>query len=463
MKKAIIFSIIIFISVSLKSQGYQTWSDPIALTDSLSFNSNPTVINYGWGNSSIFYEKRQSLSGNREIWWKNPYGPISEEQVLIGGFAEIDYRNPKVINYNFLIFECNATNNDKYDIFGVKFDENGLVGNSFRLTNTEYDENSFYGTSTSPVCCWEGEGDIFVANIESIQDTLQFTNIEIIDTANCLEPVCKSNFIAWRKVENGESHIYYSEIEYPSTQWSDPDTIIQTNDNTNLSISRAIDYWGEEGSLLCWQSSDSIHFSGTPGWNIEIITPGIEGIDHYYEPTSFDLDFLTDDYFPGLCSFAGETGSIRDIYINDYWFFSNPVNITNDPEVNKNPELFFGGEFNYYYDVFNIWQTEKNGYDVLYMSTASYLLGAINENKSPQIEISPNPVSNNQNIIISPAENISIHSAQIYFVSGKLILETNFNEGSGQYEIDLGNALPGVYLIKVQTSNGEVVRKLIKK
>jgi hypothetical protein len=406
----------------------------------------------------MFYEKRQNQSGNRQIWWRSvPYQ--AEEQLFINGFPDFDCRNPKVVDDNFLIFECNAQGN--YDLYWIKFDETGPIGNTFQFTNTDYDENSFYGTNSSSICCWESEGDIIVANIQSSGDTLQFTNLEIIDTGNCLEPVCKNNFISWRKVENEESHIYYSKIDWSSTEWSEPDTIIQTNDNTNLSISRTVEGCGE-GYILSWQSSDSIHFSGTPGYYLEISTPNIEGIDHYDEPTSFNLVFLTGDYLPELYSFAGEVGTTRDIYIMEYWFSNDPINITNDPEVNKNPELFSGGEYGYYYDVFNIWQTEINGYDVLYLSTASYVFGAIKENNAIHLDISPNPVSSNQNIRIHTSEDISIYTAQVYSATGNLILKTDFNPHIHKYEINLRNTLPGVYFIKIQTSKGKVVRKLIK-
>jgi hypothetical protein len=459
MKKAIIISIVILISISAKSQVYETWSDPVALTDTSSFNSNPDVFVMNWDEIYMFYEKRESQSGNGQIWWRSiPYP--EDEQLFINGFPDFDCRNPKVVGNNFLIFECNAQGN--YNLYGIKFDETGPVGNSFQLTNTDYDVNSFFNSKSFTICCWETEGNIIVADIQYFQDSIQFADIEIIDTANCFDPVCKNNFIAWRKVEEGESHIFYSEIEYPSTEWSEPDTITQTNDNTQLSISRTLD-WFDGGDILCWQSSDSIHFSGTPGWNLEISTPDIEGIDQYYEPTSFDLVFLTDDYFPSLYSFAGEAGSIRDIYINDYWFSNDPINITNDPEINKNPELFFGGEHGYYYDVFNIWQTEIEGYDVLFLSKASYIFGAIKENNAIHLDISPNPVGNGQNIIISSTENIKIYSAQVYSISGKFILKRDFESNYEKYEIDLGNALPGVYFIKIQTSKGEMLRKLIKK
>ena len=461
MKKAIIISIVIFIAISVKSQVYETWSAPIALTDSSSFNSNPEVVVLNANESYMFYEKKQSQSGNREIWWKKISGSMSDEQMLIGGYPEADYRNPKIVNYNFLVFECNATNNDQYDLFGVKFDENGLVGNSFKLTNTDYDENSFYGESYSGICCWESEGDIIVANIQNSQDTLQLTNIEIIDTVNCFDPVCKDGFISWRKVEDNESHIYYSEIDWPSTEWSAPDTIFQTNDNINLSLSKSL--YGFEGRNLCWQGSGKIYFSDTPnGYIAEISSPEILGIDNYYEPTAFNLEFIT-DYSPELYSFAGEAGPIRDIYIKVEMFSDDVINITDDTLKNKNPKLFYGGGNSYSYNVHNIWQTEINDFDVLYMSMASYLFGAIKENDAFRLEISPNPVSNNQNITISSPENISIYSAQIYSVSGELILKTGFDSHSSNYEINMRNTLPGVSFIKIQTSKGEVTRKLIKK
>ena len=455
MKKAILILSIIFISISVKSQVYQTWSDPIALTDSSSSNSNPDVVSYDGGESYMFYEKSST------IWWKKISEPMSDEQMLISGWPEVNYRNPKVVNYNFLIFECNATNNDQYEIFGVKFDENGLVGNSFQLTNTNYDENSFYATNSSSICCWESEGNIIVADIQNSGDTLQFTNLEIIDSGNCFDPVCKNGFISWRKIEANESHIYYSEKPWTIPEWSDPEIITQTGNNTNLSLSRTLN-WFEGGYHLCWQSPNLIYFCEVPSINIQISSPDIPGIDNYFEPTAFNL-VIAVDYTPELYSFAGETNSIRNIYIKDDMYSGEVVNITDDTLVNKNPQMFAGSEYSYHYDVYNSWQTEIDGYDVLFMSMASYLFGEINENNAIHFEISPNPASNNQNITISTAENIKVYSAQIYSVSGELILKTDFDPNSNNYEIDLGEALPGVYFIKFQTLEGEVVRKVIKR
>ena len=464
MKKAIIVSIVIFISLSVKSQGYETWSDPVALTDSSSYNSNPEVAVLNSDNAYMFYEKRQNQTGNSEIWWKKISYPMSNEQMLIGGYPEADYRNPKVVSGNFLIFECNATNNGNYDILGVKFDENGLVGNTFRLTNTEQDENSFFGTRSLSICCWENDGGIYVANIDYVADTLRFTDIETIDTLNCFDPVCTFTSIAWRKTENNESHIYYSIRPWGEPEWTEPDTIMQTNDNTRLSISRTLDFMGG-GNYFCWQSPGNIYYCEIPLNWVNITSPDIEGIDNYYEPTAFD-PIITVDYvnsINALYSFVGETNSIRNIYIVDEMLTGEVVNITNDTLVNKNPTMFAGKIFNFSYDVYNVWQTEIVGHDVLFSSMATYLFGGIDENKNIKINIFPNPVSKNQNITINSTENIKIHSAQVYSVSGKLVSETDFEPNTVKYEIDLGNSLPGVYFIKIQTSKGKTVRKFIRK
>ena len=461
MKKLIVILSILLFAFSLKSQIIEDWTPAVALTDSSSFNSNPVVITLQDNGSDelfMFYEKRQSQSGLSQIWWKKISDPMSEEQMLIGGWPEVDYRNPQVLFNSFLIFECNVFGN--YDIFGVKFDEFGVVGDAFQLTNTEYDENSFFGGNYYlDLCCWEREGNIIAATAQPSQDTLKFVTLETIDSENCYDPVCRDRYIAWRKVENNESHIYYSTLSYPYTQWSDPDTIIKTKNNINLSLSRGVEDFG--GYHICWQASDKIYFTSTWGSTIQISSPEIPGIENYYEPTAFNLIILLED-IPGLFSFAGQTGSSRDIYIIDN-FSGYILNITEDYYINKNPRLF-GGRVEWpYYEIINIWQTEINGYDVLYESHAWYMAtGGINEDELFQLFISPNPVVDNQKITINSSENILVNSVQVYSAAGDLILEKNFYSQSHHYEIDLNNALPGVYFIKIQTSHGETVRKIIK-
>ena len=204
-----------------------------------------------------------------------------------------------------------------------------------------------------------------------------------------------------------------------------------------------------------------IYFSNLSGSYISY--PEIPDVEKYYEPTEFDVDWIT-DYILGFYSFAGETENQRDIYIVDQVASNYVLNITNDPYVDKNPRFFAGrGQWNYK-EVLNIWQTEINGHDVLYSSKARYnlVIGNIEKNKKSLLNISPNPVSGNQSIIIHSPENVLIKSLQVFSCLGNIVLEKTFNSQSLRYEIDLDNALPGIYFIKIQTSQGETVRKIIK-
>jgi len=461
MKTLLIFLSILLCTVSLKSQIIEDWTTPVALTDSTSNNSNPAIVLLDDNGSQaliMFYEK--GGLGSRQIWWKNISDPSAEEQMLIGGWPEVDYRNPQIRNNAHLIFECNVFGN--YDIFGVAFDVNGLVGEAFQLTNTEYDENAFFcGNSYIDACCWESEGKIIAAKLQLSQDTLKLAENEIVDSINCLAPVCRQNYIAWRKVENGESHIYFSKKSYPDYQWSVPDTIISTNDNTHLSLSRADPNYGE-GYNLCWQAADKIYFTEAWGPSPPISTPEIPGIEAYFEPAGFHLIMLL-DYFPELYAFAGQTDTSRDIYIVDDFVSGYVLNITDDTLVDKNPGLF-SGRFDWpYYEVISIWQTEINGYDVLCHSSAWYLAtGGIEEDELTGLTVSPNPLGENQTLTIHPPENVLIENVQVFSTSGALIQKISFAPQSQQFQIELKSVRPGVYFIKIETSRGRTIRKVIK-
>ncbi|MCD4696545.1 MAG: hypothetical protein K8S16_09935, partial [Bacteroidales bacterium] len=213
MKKLIILILSFAALVSVYSQVYEDWSAPVALTDTNSFNSNPvitTIPEYGMGDVFMFYEKTQTLGYNSTIWWKKISEPQGEEEMLIGGYL-LDYRNPQIAYNDYIIFEMNV--NDIYNLYAAKVDENGLVpGESYQLTYTETDDTSFYASSANwPIGCWINEGKVMVAEIELNADSLFFSNIEVLDSGDCFDPVCKENYVAWRKLENNESHIYYSE------------------------------------------------------------------------------------------------------------------------------------------------------------------------------------------------------------------------------------------------------------
>ena len=465
MKKPILILSILLFTISVKSQILEWWSPPIALTDSTSNNSNPVVAVYPYDNPELYMFYEKGVNPFREIWWRKISEPMSDEQMLIGGWPEVDYRNPQILLNNFLIFECNIYEN--YDLFGVKFDENGLAGDIFRLTNTELDENDFccYSEySYYSLCCWVSDGNILVAEPQESQDTLIFTDIEIIDSVACFNPVCRYNYVGWQKMVNNNSHIYYSIKTYPLYQWTDPESIIDTGNNINLTISNTAIEFSYGDNNLCWQAEDRIYFSDLDGDNI--YSPEIPGIETYSEPGAISIIWFT-DYYPEYYSFAGETDSVRNIYFMDE--NSIIINITDDTFINKNPGLFIGRGVLGDYEVINIWQTEINGYDVLYGSIGWYQLvyGKINEDERSQINLSPNPFSKKLNIkLINVQTEVAL--LEIFSISGEKLFQREI-QGQANTKQSISwnpksegvNLSEGIYFVKLTQGESSIVRKVI--
>jgi len=356
---------------------------------------------------------------------------------------------------------------DEYDLFGVKIDPNGLAGDFFQLTNTGYDENSLYTSSGyySSICCWESEGNIYVAEPQISQDTLVLEGIEILDSVDCYDPVCQEYYVAWRKVENNESHIYYSEKNISSNQWSVPVAIIDTGNNVNLSLAVSVPDVGG-GYNLCWQANNRIYLSELSGYYM--FSPEIPGIEYYYEPVAFNVLLVTDVIY-GFYSFAGGIVSQRDIFIVDEDVSNYMLNITDDPYVNKNPRLFAGRGNYYYFEIINIWQTEMNGNDVLFGSFARYnvVIGSVDENEMSELDIYPIPFTETLNIdFIKDKAELTI--LEIFTISGKRVLQ---REIQGQANIlqsitwspeSEGVTLSeGIYFVKLKLGESSIVRKVV--
>jgi len=462
-----VFLLFFFFTFSVQAQLVEEWTEPVALTDSTFNSSNPIVVllnNSGVFETYMIYEKYGAPY--RQIWWKKISEPMSGEEMLVGGWPEFDYRNPQVLYNNFLVCEIDAQEGQA-DLWGFKIDGTGLVGTEFQLTNTLSDERSFFADPyNSNICCWESEGRIFVAEPYISGDSVLFTNIEIVDSVNCYDPICKNNYVAWRKVENNESHIYYSRNNYPPYQWSDPDTIILTNDNINLSLSTSVPDMGG-GYTLCWQSLEKIYFSNTWGSTIYISSPELPEIEKYYEPTAFHLVLLTES-IPELYSFAGEIGPERDIYIIDNMFIGGALNISDDEHINKNPRLF-SGHINWpYYEIINVWQTEIDGVDVLFESHALYMAtGNIDESKSIRSNAYPNPFTETLNIELK-SDQSELIVFEFFSMSGEKLFnkeiqgQANTQQSISWNPTNNGLSLSeGIYFVKLTQGKSSVVRKVV--
>lgn len=462
--KTIITVHILLISLSVFSQSVD-WSDPVRLTDTVSFNSNPVIAvtpqNFE-DNLLMFYEKQFTPESPKQIWMRKISEPMGEETQMLADNT-IVYRNPMVFGFSWLIFESNPNGN--FDLFALEFDESGNPGDTIQLTNTPINESSFFiADRFAYTACWESGDRIIIAEI--FGEEPEIFNTDTLDSGDCHDPVCTFFYAAWSRVENNESHLYYSELNL-SWQWSEPEILMATGNNTNLKIA---DDNGGEPRHICWENSDTVLYCDIV-YEPEIISPHFPGISFYHQPAAFNL-WVIIDYLPELFSFAGVTENQTDIFLCDGMYGTEPLNLSIDQETNSNPVLYGGRNDTYQTEVIAIWQTQFNGFEALYKSDAwyqtYYSIGDNEVNNSGlSLKISPCPFYGKLTFDMYFPES-GPASLEIFDISGNLIKWFEFIAVKTGSQIKSWNPQnesiflsPGVFFVRLNQGNKAVVQKAI--
>ena len=107
-----------------------------------------------------------------------------------------------------------------------------------------------------------------------------------------------------------------------------------------------------------------------------------------------------------------------------------------------------------YYCIF----TDNNGCSIS-TDTITVLITGIDEMRSGQIKISPNP--SNGNLFIS-LENIDfIERFELFAISGKKVWESIENSNKQHYSINLSHLNSGIYFLKIKSNSSTIIKKLI--
>jgi hypothetical protein len=471
MKKFTIIILFLSIPFFLNAQ-FCEWTDPVALTDSVSFNTNPNIIitdDYYSGDVFMFYEKKWNEDSTKQIYMRN-ITSMSDEQLAVGD-GIFEFRNPQLYKTGysncryFLIYESDLTGN--FDLYGIEFFEDATFSVPFCLTETEYDENSCYIGDDYYNVTWEADEKIKVSTFFLVSDTLQFNEIITIDTNACFEPVSSYEFIVWRKIEEDSSHIYSSSYNYSSGEWSEPDTVYTSGHNINLSMSTGMDYWCFP--VICWENSSNIICYDL--WEHDTLFPEYPGITEYNYPSMFNYDyFVLNNFYPYILTYSSGVSDESEIY--SYTEFYGNENISNNNYADIYPRLFYGRTFMYYYDVLNIWQSYRNEHIVLYISKISISYGSISENylneKDNLLSVIPNPFSNCLKIKCYLSNNSSA-IVKIYNLYGQEIKHFNISDNKKgwhtlHWEPGNGNStdIPkGIYTVLFQQGNIRQAQKVI--
>ncbi len=144
MKRMTFFSVSFFLTIIAFAQ-WEPWSDPLSLTDSISYNANPVIL-VSYTCTYMFYEKKQELNAPTMIYYRD-IESMSEEQAVFNN-PEYEYRNPRILYTAYpsfltlLIYETNTNGN--FDIWAIELYEEISFGNPFQLTTTPENESSVY-------------------------------------------------------------------------------------------------------------------------------------------------------------------------------------------------------------------------------------------------------------------------------------------------------------------------------
>ncbi len=473
MKTTVLF-IFLFVSSFINAQFYEDWTEPLAITDSISINTNPDVLadtDILDGDVVVFYEKTMSVESNSQIWMRN-LTTLEEEQEILA-IENIDFRNPKLLVFSpyydtrcFIIYESNEAGN--FDIYGIEFFEDGSFGSSFQLTNTPEDENSCYISSLDAdiTACWETNSNIYFSEISFSQDTLQFEEIVTIDTNYCMEPICSDDHVFYRKMVGDSAHIYFSK-NIATGVWTQPAALYAIGNNINLQMIKHMFYSTMDGEYIIWENNGQAQV--WTYWSQEVSTVQFQGAEICYEPSCLTYDVITDFWMPAIYTFCSGNNENREVYAINEEFSYVVINISNNSNIDRYPKLFMGKMAYNYFNTLNIWQSELNDNSVLYLSQVSVLIGGTTKYKKNKLDlqISPNPFKDHLEIGFNSKEK-GIVCIEIVSITGKKLFEKKINVNANYIhsftwnpQKDGINLSRGIYFVKLKLGESSIVRKVV--
>ncbi len=454
---------------------FDTWSDPLIITDTLSINSNYTVYNQA-NTAWLFYEKRDDSTSSAGIYTLDLVNPGPEYKLL--GDDGNEYKQPQITyssqggNKVRLIYSTNAHSATE-NIVVADLDLNTLhLDNFWFLTN---DTNS----NTTPVVsdhhiAWLSSGQMKAGYLYTSGNASGIERISLVDTGICLSPSINASSIYWQKEEDGHLITYRSTSTYKPDSadyyWGAPEIIDNDPGTTSYSVSPPYDFIGFE--YLFTLEADSIFFKDLWWGEKELLfTNPYDSPMEYLSFICWDLAVAKSEFYHlGFTGFTTGEGNSREIIslTHDYWFLDT-VNLSSNTVEDLNPKFFWGeavpNQFNNWY-VYCIWQSNRSGKWPLVMSkNIAYIGSGLEEQANPlNLNTHPNPFKESLNIQFVAADKSSC-DISIYAMDGRCIHKHRIDHpdpfSDKMQWIPKTTLSKGTYLIVIQQNNAVSTQKVI--
>ena len=473
MKRSTLLFLLSFTTIVLYGQPFDEWSEPVMLTDSLSFNTNPDifVLDIFQSDLYMYYEKRENPYSPKQIWMRRISSATSAEQLVISDDVAT-FRNPQVINFYgfwgfFLLYESDI--NGTFQLYAMNLiPSQDSIGEPYQLTFGEQDIYDSYNHPNYPrTLCYMTGDSIMICDLTGWSGNLTITGKTSFGSENGSCPVCYDHFITWQKPEAGENKIWYSSKPYPQTEWSDPEPLFTEGNNENLEMETEMP--GTGIGFICWQNSDTMIFYDY--YFEDFYGQQFSGISQYSEPHLFRYDLITDYIGMHFFTFCSGVGNNKEVFVANPDFMQQTTNLSNNQVPDHNPYLFPGRNFTYYYELLNVWESEVNNHIVIYKSDIGILWGNIKENTAVteqiKINVFPNPFRSQTTINFRTNEILPV-TLTIHDLTGKQVFSTrldNVNQGwnsfifyPGKYKV----RSHGTYFLEITNGNASGAAKLLR-
>jgi hypothetical protein len=463
---------LVFLVFAAHGQGVYEWGPALPITDSMTFNSNPTGWLNGDNQMGVFYEKRTCDTCNADVWYRNlssmePEIPILTDDnmhdspiFIVGNSNEFE---------GFVLFFSSPDGDT--NIFAAKLEHDLSISETTQLTFTEAAPSHMvfsyhYGNDhlgwIEDSCAYTAipqidNGQISLGEVTKL-DSLHNTDIEI-----------GGNMAYFQRKVGDSLHIYARDYEYDhgsgTWYWDETYPIKTTGNNTDMSIDKSEFSMGNE---LIWLSNNQIH-GNSYSYEFVLNTYNLPNIQH---PGYIMWDIVVkDEWMPHVLVYATGEGDNTEIYGSFSEYGTNPdtTNLTHDGVRDSHPELFWGESFGNGFWIYSLWQSHRNGHVVLYYSKfQGYIEGGVNEHSDTGITLSvhPNPFVSEVQINLSSLSGEDI-LVSVYSLSGKQVWQHTIPADNQPTQscvwVPDPNVPKGIYVVVVNQNGDQTSQRVVYK
>lgn len=467
---------------NIQSQSFWEWSDPVALTDSVSDNHNPYMIRSYNNQEEVVYMvwEKHIDSLTTDLYIDNILDPDPGELLLHNIFTHISHpillHMPYSVSQDslfFLFYETNESGNQ--DIKYCVYLADGGITESVDFAVSDGDESQldinggFWYKSGNKWAVnnlvWINDGKLCYSELQVEDNQWSFTPPIVLDSNSCSNPLVtmQQPIYYLRDDGAGTNHVYRAHKTYQSG-WE----IMKVYDQghcLNLYKDMVL------SDYLCWTAFiDSIwkpvlyYWDMSEELDLESETP--------FDPALMGNDIITksgaDMYQYVHIAMPYEDEGYDELYMNpepynSLWF----ENFTHSSTDNQNPAFFFGEDVgSSCFHTYLVWEAAINDHWQLRSSKILLCIGGIKETNVNTLKanIFPNPFRDELSVEFT-LETQSQVSLQIFDRSGKQIyISSQGIMKQGQQQLNWGASLlpAGVYIIKLTAGEKVFTSKVVK-